>query len=320
MSSFSAATTVKQLSPHTYIGSFPEHWCIGSVPHGGYVTSAFLSVVSLHFSTTLRAQNQPHTITLHLTFIRRTSVGPAAFTVYDTKLGRQTSTVRVTLTQGASAHEEVVGYITNSNMGTESGLTLPTTWSLAPPPYPVADLARLAIDEDEHWKLEKQLPFAMFRKASQHLHFYFPRKGQLAKGIIDEWIRFSNGERFTNHSLGFVADMWPQMVEAYLAHSSNKWEPASPAVTEQSTKMKSDKWSHFWYPTLLLNLEIKKALPSDGVEWLFVRVSSKQIQNGRMDLEVVILDELREIVALSQHVTLIVSVERNTAERRGTML
>ena len=290
------------------------------VPHGGYVTSTFLSVVSVHFSTTLRAQNQPHTIALHLTFIRRTSVGPATFTVYDTKLGRKTSTVRVTLTQGASADEEVVGYITNSNLGTESGLTLPTAWSLAPPPYPVADLARLAVDEDEHWKLEKQLSFATFRKASKHLDFYFPRKGQLAKDIIDEWIRFSNGERFTNHSLGFVADMWPQMVEAYWAHSSNSGEPAPPAVTEQSTKKKSNKWSHFWYPTLLLNLEMKKALPSEGVEWLFVRVTSKRIQNGRMDLEVVILDELGEIVALSQHVTLIMSVERNMAGRRGTML
>ena len=114
--------------------------------------------------------------------------------------------------------------------------------------------------------------------------------------------------------------MWPQVVEAYRDDSSNGWDPASPAVTEQSTKMTKNKWARFWYPTLLLNLEMKKALPSEGLEWLFVRVRAKQIQNGRMDLEVVILDELGEIVALSQHVTLILSAERNMAERREPKL
>ena len=265
----------------------------------------------------MRAQNQPHTITLHLTFVRRTSVGPATFTVYDTKVGRQTSTVGVTLTQGPSASEEVVGYITNSNIDTESGLTLPTEWSLTPPAYPVADLARLAADEDEHWKLEKQFPFAAFRKASQNLHFYFPRKGQSANGIIDEWIRFSNGERFTNQALGFIADMWPQLVETYRDDSSTGWDPA---MTEQSRKTTKTERARFWYPTLLLNLEMKKGLHSEGVECLFVRLRAKQIKNGRTDLEVVILDELGDIVALSQHVTLILSVERNTAERREPKL
>lgn len=61
----------------------------------------------------------------------------------------------------------------------------------------------------------------------------------------------------------------------------------------------------------MLNLEIKKALPAEGMEWLFSRVGSKEIRNGRMDLEVTILDESGEIVALSTHVALIVGAERN---------
>ena len=178
-------------------------------------------------------------------------------------------------------------------------------------------MARLAVDEDERWKLQRQLPFAEFRKASQNLDFYLPRKGQLANSISDEWIRFSNGERFTNQTLGFVSDMWPQVVEAYGDDGAN---PAAPAVTEKSTEMAKSKWARFWYPTLLLNLEIKKALPPQGVEWLFVRVRAKQIKDGRMDFEVVILDDVGEIVALSQHVTLILTAERNMAERRETKL
>ena len=43
------------------------------------------------------------------------------------------------------------------------------------------------------------------------------------------------------------------------------------------------------------------------------------IKNGRMDLEVVVLDEEGDIVALSQHVALIVGAERNLADRKGKL-
>lgn len=72
----------------------------------------------------------------------------------------------------------------------------------------------------------------------------------------------------------------------------------------------------YWYPTVVLNLDIKKPLPEEGVEWLFARVETKVIRNGRMDLDVVILDQGGNIVALSHHVALAVSVERNVAERK----
>ena len=155
--------------------------------------------------------------------------------------------------------------------------------------------------------LQKDLPYASFRKASLNVHFYLPRKGQSEKSFADEWLRFPNGERFTMESLGYVADTWPQIVEAY--RGGDGYFPGM-------EKPAGNRLPIFWYPTLLLNLEIKKVLPPEGVEWLFVRVSAKQIKNGRLDLEVVILDEGGDIVALSQHVTLVVGNERNRAERR----
>lgn len=96
-------------------------------------------------------------------------------------------------------------------------------------------------------------------------------------------------------------------MEAYI-HDSNPYDVAS--------KDGSMKPARFWYPTVLLNIEFKKPLPEEGVEWLFVRVDTKQIKNGRMDLEIVILDEGGEIVALSQHVALAVDSSRNIAERK----
>ena len=105
------------------------------------------------------------------------------------------------------------------------------------------------------------------------------------------------------------SSMFPMPVEAFL-HDSN------PYAVKGNPSRKS-KAAKFWYPTLLLNIDIKKSLPEEGVEWLFSRVVTKQIKNGRMDIEITILDEGGEIVALSQHVALVVGTERNMAERKN---
>ncbi|PMD39752.1 hypothetical protein L207DRAFT_489623 [Hyaloscypha variabilis F] len=304
---FAEATAVKASSSHEYEAYFPDDWCIGSVPHGGFVTAVFLQVASTHFSTTLSSQNQPHTIALHLDFLKRTEAGPAKFTVKDTKLGRQTSIIHITLSQGD--REEVVGYLTNSNIATESGVTLtPTKYTLNPPP-PRVDFSLIKQDKDENWAPIPKMPFSSFRRATLKTDFFFPRQGQRKRSAADEWIRLANGEKWTNVSIGYVSDMWPMPVEAFL-HDENPYDVS----TIESGKGKL-KPARFWYPTLLLNLDVKKALPDEGVEWLFARVEAKQIKNGRMDLEVVIMDEGGELVALSHHVAFAVGAERNIAKR-----
>lgn len=255
-----------------------------------------MNVASMHFRTTLAKQNQPHTISLHLEFLRRAEVGPANFSVRDIKLGQQTSTIQITLNQ--RGREESVCYITNSNFDTERGITLSTEWELHPP-APKVDLSKLQKDEDENWMAFRSL--SKFRFASNHVQFYLPQQGQTMRGLLDEWVCFRSGERFHNESLGLLCDMWPKVFEPYQYRGSEK-QPA------------------LWYPTLHLSLDIKKALPSEGVQWLFSRVRVKQIKNGRFDLEVVILDEKAEIVALSHHVAMIVSADRNMAERKSISL
>lgn len=85
--------------------------------------------------------------------------------------------------------------------------------------------------------------------------------------------------------------------------------------SEQRELIKQSGFQQMWYPTLLLNLDVKKALPEEGVKWLFSRVQAKQIKNGRYDLEVCLLDAKGELVAVSHHVVYAVSAERNTAGR-----
>ncbi len=150
-SSWAEASKVKQLDSHTYQVILRDDWCIGSgtpsspppaklthpVPHGGYVASCFLAVASAHLSTTLRAQRQPHTMALHLEFPRRTETGPATFAVKDVKLGRQTSTLHITLSQ--HGRDEVLGYLTQADLDAEAGVTFPTGWALEPPPRVMRD-------------------------------------------------------------------------------------------------------------------------------------------------------------------------------------
>jgi len=313
MATLAEATTLSASSSHTYTANFPENWCIGAVPHGGFITSCFLQVASTHFSGTLSERDQPHTISLHLEFVRRTETGPAAFTVKDVKLGRMTSTIHITLSQ--DGREEVLGYISNSNIETETGVSFETQWSLDPPPLPV-DLKALQAGNDAHWGQRYKLPFAQFRKASTNMNFFFPRQGQLSRSIVDQWISMATGEKFTNTTLGFVADMFPMIPEVYRGEIDPYSIEAERSAVDVKADAKQKGWAMFWYPTLLLNLDVKKALPEEGVDWLFVRTRAKQIKNGRYDLEVVIMDEHSELVALSHHVCMALSAERNLAKRK----
>ncbi|KAI9664969.1 MAG: hypothetical protein M1821_006417 [Bathelium mastoideum] len=310
MSTFEKAAEVRQLSSHTYAADFPEDWCIGSVPHGGYITAVFLRVARTHFATTLRAQSQPHPLTCHLEFLRRTQVGPATFTVADVKLGRQTSVIHATLRQ--QGRDEVVGYVGHTDLRRETGISLPTAWALQPPAVPVGEgsLARLKAgeeEEDEGWAELEKMPFAEFRKASNRVRFFFPRRGQLAKGLTDEWMCLRSGERWTNDSIGFAMDMWPQIIETY--------SPEGDPYEIEKRGNERPSLGSMWYPTLLLNLDIKKVLPEEGVDFLFQRIQAKRIQNGRFDLESILMDEEGDIIALSHHVVFAVSAARNLAKR-----
>lgn len=64
------------------------------------------------------------------------------------------------------------------------------------------------------------------------------------------------------------------------------------------------------YPTVCLSIEVKKD-PKDAV-WLFVRINSHQIKNGRFDQDVRVLDERGELVALSKHVCTAVEMKQRS--------
>ena len=295
-------------------------------------------------SLTQQARSCPHPVNLHLEFLRRTSVGPAIFTVKDVKLGSRISNLHITLSQKRDAandkgpnQEEVEGYLTLSNISTETGLTLDTQYQLWPQRLP-ADLPRLGSQhKDENYMLRASDPFPSFRRAAQNLQIHLVRPdNKIApnaasgrpRAMIDQWVRFTPKParfkgapgRWTNDALGFLVDMFPQIVEGYVNPFVE--EAALGQHTQEEVKKflsANEPRAKFWYPTLALNLDIKKLLPEEGVEWLFVRVKAKAIKNGRFDLDIEVWDEQGELVASSVHASLVMDASRNHTRSNGQL-
>jgi Thioesterase-like superfamily len=344
-STFSSTHSLIPHSPTTYTTPLSPSWGIGTVPNGGYLTSLILLCASQHMTLHHHHNHpqhphpHPHPISLHLQFLRRTSTSSLAILrVQELKLGSRISNLRIVLSQPSSEEGEakervcVEGYVSLSNLNDEAGITLPTGWTLYPPPVLAKpDLKRLrdeSVDRASGWELKDPDSFPVFRRASRHVRIYLPRQDLRGHGEgawLDQWIRFApNGVdgRWTNDALGFVVDMFPPVVEGVLDALEHPTPTSSPSPTPTPTSLEAQRpVARFWYPTLSLTLDIKTALPPAGVEWLFVRVAAKVIRNGRMDLEVLVLDEAGGLVAISSHVALVMGVERNVAGReRGSKM
>lgn len=266
------------------------------VPNGGYVASVLLSVVKAHFKGPLAHLNQPDSMSLQLQFLRRTNAGEGVVSIEHLKLGGALSTVQVTLYQGD--RREVQGYVVQTNFAKQTGLTLPSSWvksvtTPTPPPIHFATLEKAG--EDANWLMDRDPPKSSFRRATSRVLFYHPKhKADLS--IVDQWVRFRPGGPgtpvvpFPQEALGFVVDMFPHMAEFF-------------PQTAPGTR---------WYPTVALNLDVKRNLPPEGADWLFVRVRAGELRDGRMDLQIIVLDRAGDLVAISSHISLILSADRNT--------
>ncbi|XXG97295.1 hypothetical protein Hte_003591 [Hypoxylon texense] len=348
---FSDAIKLDRLDSQAYRVNLNENYCIGAaaVPNGGYVGSCMLAAASAYLSE----RDQPDTLTAHFEYPARTSPGPAIVIIEDVKLGRSLlSTLHLTLWQGDGLRSQapwitpsvsrraVLAYATCANLRDFSGgISLPTGYESSPAaalPEPLPDFLALKTTSagDGAWE-EAELPPGSASgplRSLRNWHFYLPcGDDPQTPGALDMWIRTASGERITQAALPYVVDSFPVNLHAYLAAPGLRELFLAPPSRKQRRKTSSDgkeedrdeegqveARTSLWFPTVVMNLEVKKALPEGGVEWLAVRVTSKQIKDGRFDLEVQVRDTEGEMVALSHQVALIVSMERNTAQRASS--
>ncbi|KAI0602450.1 thioesterase family protein [Biscogniauxia sp. FL1348] len=309
---FPEATKVEKLGSHTYRVNLVDAYCIGAVPNGGYAGSCMLAAASAHLSS----RGQPDMVTAHFEYPSQAATGPAIVVVEDVKLARRLSIVHLTLWQGGLTEQAplitpsvsrraVLAYATYTNLRTFTGMSVQTGHEAAaaaalPAPPRFDELRQKGADE--HWKHAKLPPALTTWRSLRNWCFYIPRGGQLAPGTLDMWIRLASGERITQAALPYVADSFPWNLHTFLL---------APGDGGAEAARRNDQRTEMWFPTVTLNLEVKTALPEEGVEWLAVRVTSKQIKDGRFDLDITIRDAEGQLVALSHHVAMIVDIAKN---------
>ncbi|KAJ5612805.1 hypothetical protein N7510_005999 [Penicillium lagena] len=330
-SAFEDAIRVTPQGSNKYRAYLHPEWCIGTVPHGGYTTAVLYRLAITHFAHAHPKQysSSASPISLQLSFLRRTASGTAICEVEDVKLGLRTSTIHVKLLQESEKHKgtfevKVAGYITVSPPDAEVGISAATGWVPQPSPPPGSkpnggiDFAALAQRGSDGAWVRLEPPFTEFRRAAAQLELYGPGKGEAQHRrtgslAIDQWARFRPGgdsnARWTDAAVVYLLDMFPMALDGFDTVS------ATAEAKAQGTDV-PENVAKFWYPTVTLNIDMKKRLPAEGVEWLYSRIVTKVVRDGRTDLDVTVLDRNGEVIALSTQVGLVVSASRNLGSRK----
>lgn len=196
----------------------------------------------------------------------------------------------------------------NMNIESEQGLSLLTDFTLTPS-VPVVDLSRLHDNVDPQG-LSWTYPWSprSYLKAATHMRWFSPVNGAQHPSIIDLWLTpIASTDSFTEEMLGSIIDHWAEVLENYRSDSPFTTQRLADATSASDDTVGTDPNSPpFRYVTLSMGFEMKKVLPPEGGRWLFLRAQLKKIQNGRLDAEIVVLDEKLEMVAISHQISRIV--------------
>jgi len=210
-------------------------------------------------------------------------------------------------------------------------ISIQTGWQLTPAP-PSVSLEELESDAASIWS-GYLTPFdpSTFRKPQSYVRFYIPTE-RSSRHYIDQWVtpgwkddRSPNGAVWTNETIHFIIDNSLPILNDLLDtenrfDSYNKIVKAGLLQKQARSEGTEDRlWgegltdSELLFPwiisTVSTSTEVKRLLPRGGCKWLFMRNTVKSIIDSRMDLEVVLLNESMELVALSQHVCLVIHVD-----------
>lgn len=288
-------------APNSYLCDLKPDWAIGLVPHGGYLAALITQAAKEFSSIQHQDLNQTDLITLHQEFISACVFGPAEITVSVLSKGRQYSTLRIQLLQHPGYDRvkapilRIEALVRQGSLKRETisgGMSLPTRRPSSK--WPLLDRSTC---------IERKDPPGMYERRTAYQKVVFmlgPETNEVGKGVEGpsvrtQWIRWRDtSKRFDNvAALAYLADTHRPLIEAYDVVGN-------------------------WFPTLNLSLDVKKGPPEGGWEWLFMRIEIHSCVNGRFDYDVFILDEQGDLVALSKHANLIVSVERNYKRSSAT--
>ena len=203
-----------------------------------------------------------------------------------------------------------------------------TGWQLLPPPVPTSILS-LESDSDPNW-IGYLGPFSLtkLRRAPSYIRYYVPIKSQ-SRDYIDQWITpgwtdptMANGLVWTNELVHFVIDLCLPVLNDLLSMSSGLHDAIVRGGLQQRQarqEMRDDRiqgegladaeLSSWIASTTAVTTEIKRLLPKEGTKWLFMRVTTKSLIDGRMDYDIVLTDGDQRLIAISHHVLQVIHMD-----------
>lgn len=202
------------------------------------------------------------------------------------------------------------------------GITIDISFKLDPEPAPV-DLAKLDKNEDPNWIIY-HLPYTKTGQGQPlaHWNLGMTRANPVNPRVHDMWYTlYDSSKRITTIMLPLIADFYLRMVDNFIPHSDFSYEAclkrAQRSVNGDIRQEDLDKAvSRYWTATQSLSLEIIKQLPEEGVKWVLLRAEAKAVQNGRLIVEMTMMDEQMNLVAYGKGVDMLIPAQRWVEENR----
>ncbi|KAF2738062.1 hypothetical protein EJ04DRAFT_541502 [Polyplosphaeria fusca] len=331
--------------------ALPTNICFVATSSGGLVASIIAKHALNCVSRNPRTASQTDIRSSHVHFFRPIfpAKGPVTLKAYEVNLGKTWSTFRVEVLQGETAKIAASGDVLVTNLALP-GKTLNTNWELSPPP-PLVDLSSLDTDSDPAWTLH-HLPLDCqgLYTAPAYIKNYMPLSLMEGSPYIEHWM--SPGwdcsplgsrdprlpeARWTNGLLQWAVDMTVPILGNFLEtehvrqKNFNLARFRTVALKQRAARQAGRaNWRQVDEPggdsldtleesviqtTLTMSTEIKRRLPDEGVRWLYVRSEAKSIQNGRLDVHVVLFDEKMRLVAISNQVAVVIPTVGKAAKK-----
>ncbi|OQO09048.1 hypothetical protein B0A48_05939 [Cryoendolithus antarcticus] len=260
---------------------------------------------SVHVHKDYSAQQQPDTVALHFEYLRPGVAGDAVIRIEDVRLGKASSAVQAILTQGGK--EKVRAFAMNLDRSKSNGVSITTGYTRKPLEPPI-DFDKLLVHQDPHWiRWENSWAPNSPAKRLSNVTLAFRKQPNVDKNMSDSWVRRKDlTQRWTTEMLGLVVDLSSPPAENHFEASLNDQAAYAREAISWAAEGKQPSPAVGWrvpkfYPT---------ALPAEGVEWLYVRASTKSVLDGRVDVHVEVWDVEGRLVALSQQMLMALDIGR----------
>lgn len=247
----------------------------------------------------LAVRDQPD-VSLHLEFLRQFEFADSVTQVTDIKAGSTTSTIQLLLLQ--KEKPKALAIVTSANFANPISPSAPPACSLYPAKLPTPILRRrwltnLLMTGYHCWLTVRQFPCQT-------------TTGHQLMGLVTAFtddnmdataIAYMAGNTIV--AMNDVVLRSGSFMDAHRNHTLIRdWADKNPGVSYQiAHTFKEAIELPYFSCTVSMNVEFKKRLPREGVQWVYTRAETKMMEGGWLDMELLLMDKDMHLLCISRH-------------------